>query len=779
MDGLSPWDEGPAIFVQGNDSFPSASLNGVKPGVNVGIHQVGTASPREGGMGTTGRATASPRGGATFSMGPAPYSPLARPPLPPRAPLPTIATSSLHPDSFQIISDAAAASRPGTVDSVASSTDTFMLAAPTPLSNSPSPVPPLFGGFASAEGAAAGSCNSPLPIPQPQQRLLPSLLPQAAQGNLSSPSPRGNVHPAISLKEGEADSEAPLDVMFVGRRRPPRPGMNSSLASRGGVGETLEPLPQGAFLTGVSLLGGESSGRLSPATLSSSTRPPSGGMSGPPPPPPPPPSGDLDPHLQLDQESRAELEALRSMWCSDPYSGGNDGVAAESALLVRNLITQAEEDEWRQYEAGAEKFAEELVASLARQDEARQGRRQPLGAGARMRRNPGGALPSARPTKQMMETLSVVEGKIAASLDPERLTGLNLDSYDDSLHDLMSRLMVAPMATRYLFYNKVQGLVSLGKRAVEDRELARQLGDLVWSAGLGMEDLQRGGPGGRMARGTLPSSQQQQQQLQLSRGGSGLPFPLPTLVEEASVPLVFARILPKPREISPQRHQQQHQQHKAAAATAAPPSWVSPSPVVQLSASDQARYDAELRRHALESRLEGLFETRRQMSEAVAQATEAFSSPGGGGGAFYDSAPTPEEEAQVIESLAKVTVALHAGLLRRARGREELMVPGGGRSVGVGVMPWGAPPPVPSASSSGAAAAGSGGGGGGMFYARDLSPGRGGVGRPHAMVSSVKELTRLTAGLSGAVAAAASLRDPSSSTSKPTRPSPMAPAPFA
>ena len=144
---------------------------------------------------------------------------------------------------------------------------------------------------------------------------------------------------ATAVMGEEADADAPPDVMFVGRRRPPRPGMNSIITRGGGGGETLDPLPQGAFLTGVSLLGGESSGHLSATSASAAPRPPSGSHR-----PLPPPPGDLDdPHL--DQESRAELEALRSMWCSDPYSGeGKDGAAAaESALLVRNLITQAEE----------------------------------------------------------------------------------------------------------------------------------------------------------------------------------------------------------------------------------------------------------------------------------------------------------------------------------------------------------------------------------------------------------------------------------------------------
>ncbi len=44
------------------------------------------------------------------------------------------------------------------------------------------------------------------------------------------------------------------------------------------------------------------------------------------------------------------------------------------------------------------------------------------------------------------------------------LSGLQLHSYPDALGDLMTRLVVAPMATRYLFWKKVQSVTQLRQR---------------------------------------------------------------------------------------------------------------------------------------------------------------------------------------------------------------------------------------------------------------------------------------------------------------------------
>lgn len=43
-------------------------------------------------------------------------------------------------------------------------------------------------------------------------------------------------------------------------------------------------------------------------------------------------------------------------------------------------------------------------------------------------------------------------------------TGLMLERYDEGLADMMARLMVAPMATKYLFWKKVQSVGQLKQR---------------------------------------------------------------------------------------------------------------------------------------------------------------------------------------------------------------------------------------------------------------------------------------------------------------------------
>jgi hypothetical protein len=47
---------------------------------------------------------------------------------------------------------------------------------------------------------------------------------------------------------------------------------------------------------------------------------------------------------------------------------------------------------------------------------------------------------------------------------PVLLAGLSLHQYNEPLLDLMSRLLVAPMATRYLFWKKVQSIMTLRQK---------------------------------------------------------------------------------------------------------------------------------------------------------------------------------------------------------------------------------------------------------------------------------------------------------------------------
>ncbi|GFH13604.1 uncharacterized protein HaLaN_09528, partial [Haematococcus lacustris] len=46
----------------------------------------------------------------------------------------------------------------------------------------------------------------------------------------------------------------------------------------------------------------------------------------------------------------------------------------------------------------------------------------------------------------------------------------------------MSRLVVAPTATRYLFWKKVQSVAQLRQRVMEDRALEQQLRQIAWAA---------------------------------------------------------------------------------------------------------------------------------------------------------------------------------------------------------------------------------------------------------------------------------------------------------
>ncbi|GIL80823.1 hypothetical protein Vretifemale_9875, partial [Volvox reticuliferus] len=77
--------------------------------------------------------------------------------------------------------------------------------------------------------------------------------------------------------------------------------------------------------------------------------------------------------------------------------------------------------------------------------------------------------------------LDTLEETLATALDPTSLTGLNLQQYDEQLSELMQRLMVAPAASKYMFWKKVQTVQQLRQRMMEDRAMAEQLRNISWA----------------------------------------------------------------------------------------------------------------------------------------------------------------------------------------------------------------------------------------------------------------------------------------------------------
>lgn len=192
----------------------------------------------------------------------------------------------------------------------------------------------------------------------------------------------------------------------------------------------------------------------------------------------------------VDEESAAQLEALREMWASAPYSSSPADPDSEAALALSGMVAAAAEEEWRRYEAAAGRLVEELAAALSRKD-AMDAATRPGGrfaassaAGAVLGPAAGAAASEQQGATQSQfgRALSLMESNLAAAIDPDRLTGLSMHTYDDRLSDLMSRLMVAPMATRYLFWKKVQSVQQLRQRVMEDRVLEEQLRGIAWAA---------------------------------------------------------------------------------------------------------------------------------------------------------------------------------------------------------------------------------------------------------------------------------------------------------
>eukprot|EP00798_Chlamydomonas_sp_ICE-L_P028236 gene28236-31337_t len=226
----------------------------------------------------------------------------------------------------------------------------------------------------------------------------------------------------------------------------------------------------------------------------------------------------------MDALCQAELEALQSMWSSNLYSSADVAADADAEIAVQQLIAQA--DEWKHYEESAAQMVDELANALLKRDvvagirgqgkeEARTASPDTV-AGKQRTASPDTVADKQRTaspdtvagygarskTKQdphhLRTALAIMEDQVAEDLDPDQLTGLAMRGYPTELADLMDRLVVAPMAAKYLFWKKVQSINLLRQQVMEDRALQDQLRQISWFATLDLKPID--GPSGHWVR---------------------------------------------------------------------------------------------------------------------------------------------------------------------------------------------------------------------------------------------------------------------------------------
>ncbi|KAG1675159.1 hypothetical protein FOA52_003382 [Chlamydomonas sp. UWO 241] len=470
--------------------------------------------------------------------------------------------------------------------------------------------------------------------------------------------------------------------------------------------------------------------------------------------------------LAGDAGALAEAEALRTMWSSLPYSSAAAGGAGPSSAwglspgaAVQALIEREEEDSWRQYEDGASHFVSELAQTLAAREEdggssgGGDGGDRGFGAptsghGVQQQLTSSQLGPAA--VRGVARALTMMGSTVAASIDPSRLTGLQLGGYSPELTGLMHRLMVAPAATKYLFWQKVQGLSGLRQRLLEDRALEAQLRELAWADGFELPSLpgSTGTRGGGRVAGTStsrvaphggPGAPQQPAECERPRSSSSALAPAveasrwgsahPSSAATTHAPGPVSRVMPlRPRpgaapaagvpggargayvtgSVASSELQQALPFFSAAAGASdggdggslsrpwspdassgarasqngdaggspsflptapppvgAPPHAASPSAdeptILLVSEADAAQLGRCSETEALQRRQDALAEERHAISIAMAYAQVVAHEDGG----MYVG-PTPEDEAEVVDELARATVALHRHLLRNS-----------------------------------------------------------------------------------------------------------------
>ncbi|GFR39776.1 hypothetical protein Agub_g261 [Astrephomene gubernaculifera] len=279
--------------------------------------------------------------------------------------------------------------------------------------------------------------------------------------------------------------------------------------------------------------------------------------------------------LLRDEGVRRQLELLRAMWTSDPYSArpgvdpilrtsahvtqqnmaaaaaiaaaaaaapppaahGTDAAVAHEPVRIgaglARALAEAEAEQWSLYDRAVEHVAREFARAMQQQvhgdddvsgggaDQGRHGdaaaaasgpgaspsmHRRFLSAGrhsyhwhvsmsgaaaaghhphhSHVHLQPHQHRPTATPLTGHANRglLDALEEALAVSLDPTALTGLSLEEYDYYLGQLVRRLVVAPAASKYMFWKKVQTVQQLRQKLLEDRAMADQLRGIAWNS---------------------------------------------------------------------------------------------------------------------------------------------------------------------------------------------------------------------------------------------------------------------------------------------------------
>ncbi|GMH43214.1 hypothetical protein BSKO_11136 [Bryopsis sp. KO-2023] len=79
--------------------------------------------------------------------------------------------------------------------------------------------------------------------------------------------------------------------------------------------------------------------------------------------------------------------------------------------------------------------------------------------------------------------LDDLDDVVAQGIDPDNISGLRLCNCPKHFVPILGRIAVQPLATKFLFWQKVQELKNLRQRIAEDQMLAEQIKEAVWKSG--------------------------------------------------------------------------------------------------------------------------------------------------------------------------------------------------------------------------------------------------------------------------------------------------------
>eukprot|EP00873_Tetraselmis_striata_P040660 jgi/Tetstr1/460924/TSEL_006077.t2 len=175
-----------------------------------------------------------------------------------------------------------------------------------------------------------------------------------------------------------------------------------------------------------------------------------------------------------------ESEAAENSMYWQPTREELEYIALTTPSLPELLQAAGAEERQRHVKA-AEELVDRFMAAVAAGNWASAAPATGTGSGTGDKREMGALSKLGEETKDLwVPRMDDLHDVVGAGVDPEALTGFDLHRYSEGMVDMMSRLVVQPLASRLVFWDRVQRANELQQVLREDAALEAQLRQMCY-----------------------------------------------------------------------------------------------------------------------------------------------------------------------------------------------------------------------------------------------------------------------------------------------------------